>query len=145
MVAQFSISDVSLLALQPDATRLVVLRDDDHLLRRFGQVEARQLPAGAQTPYTLRSEADEVWACLQGAVVFQLIDLRQGSPSERQEVEIELQADQPHALLIPFGVAYALATEAPAHLLRLATHADGTHADDREIPAKDLKPSLPEA
>jgi dTDP-4-dehydrorhamnose 3,5-epimerase-like enzyme len=133
MTSKFLIRDVHLLLLKAENGRLVVLRDNDHLLRRFGQVEVCSLPAGSIMEFTVRAEADEVWAPVEGKAEFTLVDTRAGSPSENQSVTVVADARTPQALLVPFGVAYSIVSESGARLLRIATHADNVHADDQTL------------
>ena len=132
------IPDVNLLDLKWDGDRLVFLREDDHLLRRFGQVEVRRIKKGQITPFSCREVADEIWAVFSGQVVFTLIDKREKSPSENQTVEFFLDEGSPQALLVPFGVAYAIQTEQDSQLIRLTTHLDGTHPGDKTFPFEEL-------
>lgn len=113
-------------------SRVVVLKDQDHLLRRFGQLEVRRLAAGEQTPFTYRDQADEFWYVLEGNLSVTLVDKRVESPSEGKRMEIELSGDEESVLLVPFGVAYSLEGQTNAVLIRVATHADGTHPKDSE-------------
>jgi|GEM_PF-2589791 len=145
MSSGFPISDLHLLPLRLDEGQLALLRRDDHLLRRFGQVEVRRFEAGVQSPFKLRAVADEVWVPLHGVAQFTLIDLRPSSPSENQSFQVALDAAQPQALLVPFGVACSIATQGGAELLCLATHADGDHAEDRVINREDLQGLLPDS
>ena len=114
-------------------TKFHVLRDDDHLLRRFGQVQAiRKLPGRSET-LCLREVADDVWALIEGEVEFAWHDLRQDSPS--QDHWHHLRTKTPTLVLAPFGVAFGCrALEDPTLLIRLSTHAEGEHSGDREIP-----------
>jgi dTDP-4-dehydrorhamnose 3,5-epimerase len=145
MASEFLIHDVHLLPLKSDGNRLVVLRDDDHLLRRFGQAEVRLLAAGSRTDFVIRAEADEVWAPLEGRAEFTLVDTRPGSPSENQSVIVVADAQTPQALLIPFGVAYSIVAESGARLLRIATHEDGAHPEDQLRPYGSFKLTTAEA
>ena len=127
----FQIHDLHIHALKTQEAGKIILRDDDHLLRRFGQAELRTLLAGTQTEFTQRVAADELWTVLGGAVSFDLIDQRPSSPSFNKTDALSFTASANQALLIPFGVAYALKTEKDSLLLRLATHTDGTHPEDQ--------------
>ena len=55
--SKFSIPDVYCLDLTQEDNRLILLRDSDHLLRRFGQVEIRELKAGEKTQFLYREAA----------------------------------------------------------------------------------------
>ncbi|MCJ7825038.1 MAG: hypothetical protein MUP44_09080 [Anaerolineales bacterium] len=114
-------------------TKFNVLRDDDHLLRRFGQVQGIRKSPGRNETLCLREVADEVWALIEGQVEFTWHDLRQDSPSQDQWHH--LRTGTPTLVLAPFGVAFGCrALEDPAFLIRLSTHAEGEHSGDREIP-----------
>ncbi len=136
------IPDVHLLVLKFESGRLIALRDDDHLLRRFGQAEVRRFSAGEQTHFTLRAVADEIWAPAEGAAEFILVDRRGQSPSKDKVVQIRLTANKPQSLLIPFGVAYSIRAESEALLLRLATHVDGAHSEDESFSADEFSALL---
>ncbi len=133
----FPISDVVLLPLEKsDRDGLVLLSENHHILRRFGQLEIRRLTAGPVTSFTRRAIADEVWIPLDGEITFLLQDQRPASPSAEQTMEITIHAGQPQALLIPFGVAFAVKVETPSQTIRLTTHADD--AGDETQPAESL-------
>lgn len=132
------IPDMHLFSLERANGRLQILRRNQHLLRRFGLLELLELGAGDKTDFTLRGDADEICVPIEGRLSATLVDRRAKSPSSGLQVDIELDADQPHGLLIPFGVAHAFTAHTRARLLRLATHADGDHPDDQTLPAADL-------
>jgi dTDP-4-dehydrorhamnose 3,5-epimerase-like enzyme len=110
-----------------------VLQVEDHLLRRFGQVQViRKSPGRSETLY-LREVADEVWAIIEGQVEFAWHDLRQDSPSRGHWHH--LHTENPTLVLAPFGVAFGCrALEEPALLIRLSSHTEGIHSGDREMP-----------
>jgi dTDP-4-dehydrorhamnose 3,5-epimerase-like enzyme len=114
-------------------TKFHVLRADDHILRRFGQVQVfRKSPRRSET-LCLREVADEVWALIEGKVEFTWHDLRQDSPTH--DNRHRLRTETPTLVLAPFGVAFGCrALEDTALLIRLSTHAEGAHSGDREIP-----------
>ncbi len=60
-------------------TKFHVLSDQDHLLRRFGQVQVIRKSPGRSETLCLREVADEVWALIEGQVEFTWYDLRQDS------------------------------------------------------------------
>ena len=116
----------------PNATRLIALRDTDHLLRRFGQAEVVQAQPGPKTQLRSREIADEVWALIEGKVEFVWHDLRQDSPTyDRWH---HLICDKPTLVLVPFGVSFGYqALGGSASMLRLTTHPDGVHDGDQEL------------
>ena len=63
-----SIPDVYCFDLVQEGNHLVLLRDSDHLLRRFGQIEIRELRAGEKSQFVLRISADEIWSVTQGEI-----------------------------------------------------------------------------
>lgn len=114
-------------------TKFHVLRDEDHLLRRFGQVQVIRKSPGRHETLCLREVADEVWALIEGKVEFAWHDLRQDSPTK--DHWHHLRTETPTLILAPFGVAFGCrAMDNPALLIRLGTHAEGAHSGDREIP-----------
>ncbi len=114
-------------------TRWTALQDGDHLLRRFGLAELVRAQSGAKPSLQVRSVADEVWALIEGQVEFRWHDLREDSPTQGEEHRIT--CSEPTLVLAPFGVAFGFrALEGSALLLRLATHAEGTHDGDQQLP-----------
>lgn len=142
MNSPHSIPDVFLLDLMRVNDRLIVLRDEDLLLRRFGQVEIRKLVSGEITPFTFREVADEVWSVIKGKATLVLIDRRGGSPSKNQVMEVHLLGERPQAVLVPFGVAYAITALKNVHLVRITTHPDGIHPGDETFPRKEFSKLL---
>jgi dTDP-4-dehydrorhamnose 3,5-epimerase-like enzyme len=113
-------------------TRWLAIRDRDHLLRRFGMAEVVRVEPNTRSTLRIRSVADEVWILIEGKVNFFWLDQREGSPTLNHQHH--LIPDQPTLVLVPFGVAFGYSTmDAPALLLRIATHADGEHEGDYEI------------
>ena len=116
---------------------LSLLRFDDHLLRRLGQVDAVRKSPGDLTNLSMRVVADEIWILLEGRAYCRCHDLRAESPSKDTTVEFELEA--PARALIPFGVAFGWrALAKPALMLRVSTHQDGDHPQDQIIPLEDI-------
>ena len=145
MEPKLPIGDVQLLDLEWENGRLVLLKADDHMLRRFGQVEVRTFGDICVTPFVQRAVADEIWVPMSGKSLLHLIDRRAVSPDKDKYFRAALDAAQPQALLVPFGVAYAIENEQGATLIRLSTHADGKHPDDEIIPFEALSHLLVEA
>lgn len=137
MPSEYPIRDVLLFPLKEQPGKLVLLSNRDHLLRRFGQLALLDLTAGSAPPSTVRAEADRFYFVISGSVGFSLVDLRQHSPSRGQPVELALRADDPHGVLVPFGVACALTADAAARVVELSTHSED-HPMDRDVPAGEL-------
>lgn len=134
-----SIPDVYCFDLVQEGNHLVLLRDSDHLLRRFGQIEIRELRAGEKSQFVLRISADEIWSVTQGEIDLHLIDKRADSPSENQTMKLTLSEVQPQAVLIPFGVAYGFSAMKQSQLIRITTHVDGTHPEDKIFPPEEFE------
>jgi len=139
VIPPYDIPDVYVLDLERIEGRLVLLRDDHHLLRRFGQVEHINLEEGQETNFVLRAVADEIWSVIGGEVTLTLVDKRDDSPSENKFVNISLSASRSQSVLIPFGVAYSFEVGGKkAQMIRLTTHTDGTHPGDQMFPASEF-------
>lgn len=112
-------------------TRL--LSFDDHILRRFGQLDLLRKEPNDLNELSVRVVADEVWFLIEGAARCIGRDLRPGSLSQGQEVAFEIST--PTRVLVPFGVAFGWqAIGSSALMLRCSTHQDGDHSEDRIIP-----------
>ena len=110
-----------------------LLSFDDHLLRRFGLLELVRKDPQDRVELRLRAVADEIWFMLEGQVQCTARDLRQGSPSEGEEMQLKLS--DPTRIMVPFGVAFGwTAIGSSALMLRCSTHEEGEHPDDRVIP-----------
>jgi hypothetical protein len=138
--AQNVIPDVCVLKLERKGERLVILHESHYLLRRFGQVELVALNENHEEPFSLREFADEIWSLVAGEVSLTLVDKRSGSPSENQSMQLKLSETQPQAILIPFGVAYHFKAAQDSRLIRITTHADGLHDEDRTLYQDEIDP-----
>jgi len=130
---QNSIPDVFLFEVERKDGRFILLRDNDHLLRRFGQAEFRELRAGENTPFTLRVVADEIWSVVIGQASLSLIDRREGSPTKNHVMKLTLSGEEPQSVLVPFGVAFAFTAIEDAQMVRLATHRDQEHSQEETL------------
>ncbi len=130
MKPEYPIADMLVFPLKRDLGCLVLMREADHLLRRFGQLELLDLNEGEQTEFTSRAEADRFLFPIRGSATALLIDLREHSPSKGKRAEIRLEAIDLHGLLVPFGVACSLDAKSAAQLVILSTHST-SHPEDR--------------
>ncbi|MEX1071012.1 MAG: dTDP-4-dehydrorhamnose 3,5-epimerase family protein [Anaerolineales bacterium] len=130
MPEMLPISDVHLFPLTVSAGRWKLLSEEDHLLRRFGQLELLDLDASQETDFELRAEADRFLFAINGRARAQLLDLRTSSPSLGERVNISLDTENAQGLLLPFGVACALYAETDSRLIVLSTHSQ-SHPEDR--------------
>jgi hypothetical protein len=124
MPTQFPIADMHLFPLEHSEDGMLLLRNSDHLLRRFGQLDLISLEAGERRKNPAHEEADEIWFVLRGEIKVSMVDKRGGSPSEGKEVQLVIAEDDPHGLLLPFGVACMISSKKGASLLRVSTHSD---------------------
>lgn len=136
-MASLPISDMHVFPLKREDGRLALLGEADHLLRRFGQLEVVDLAAGTQTEYSLRAEADRFVFAIEGECRVQLVDLREVSPTRGARASLALAAKDPHGLLVPFGAACSLQTDAGCRLVTLSTHSQA-HPADRVVPPGEL-------
>lgn len=138
MASDFAIADMRVFPMRVAAGRLVLLREADHLLRRFGQLELLDLAAGTQTEFELRAEADRFLFAIAGRVALRLLDLRDGSPSRGAHVSVQLDESKPRGLLLPFGVACGMLAEMDCRIIILSTHSEA-HPADRLATADELQ------
>ena len=129
MKSTLSISDAVILELARKQGKLTVLKENDHLLRRFGQVDLFQLNDGEKIAVK-RENADEVWSVISGRAVFELEDQRKDSPTHAVVEVVPLMGESPVALLVPFGVACNVTCEVGGSLVRITTHEDGASFGD---------------
>ena len=128
--SEFEISDMVVMDLDWYKGSLTVIKEGDHLLRRFGAVNVVRIePEGSIQVY--RQQADEIWAVLSGYVSLHLQDQRQDSPSQGTEVDLGISQDTPQAVLIPLGVLCKGSSTRGATLLRITTHQDGSQHGDQ--------------
>ncbi|MDA1330438.1 MAG: hypothetical protein O3B43_05175 [Chloroflexi bacterium] len=113
--------------------RLVLLRNSDHLLRRFGKLELIELAEGEKMEVPAVDEADRIYFVSEGEANVALQDERQDSPSAGVRIELFLRAEQPKGLLVPFGVDISIEVPTKTRLIMLSTH------NDEEVSAAQTK------
>ena len=74
--SEFKISDLVVKDLDWRDGILTVIKENDHLLRRFGEMDVVTIEP-SRSLEVFRQQADEVWALLSGQVLFHLEDQRQ--------------------------------------------------------------------
>ncbi|MEN8240761.1 MAG: hypothetical protein ABFS17_02475 [Chloroflexota bacterium] len=124
MADKQSISGVKQFQLTWQEGRMQVLSEDDHLLRRFGQLDLVRLQPDTRLSTHRQQGADEIWVIVSGAVELTLTDMREESPTNQAKMEFSLLEENYQGVLIPFGVKAELSSSDSGMLLRLATHAD---------------------
>lgn len=125
-----SISDVFCIGIERKGHVLTALAENNHLLRRFGQVDYVQLGGQGEGLEIYRQEADEVWVVVEGHARFSLLDRRKDSPTLNVQNIVDLSAEDPQALLVPFGVLCRVSTIMGGKFIRVTTHEDGMFSGD---------------
>jgi len=83
-----------------------VLRDDDDLLKRFGQASFSKSYPGVIKAFHYHERQDDLWFFPVGNAQVVIHDLREGSPTKGETNVFYLGEDNPGLLLIPKGVAH---------------------------------------
>lgn len=83
-----------------------VLRDDDDLLKRFGQASFSKSYPGVIKAFHYHERQDDLWFFPAGNAQVVIHDLRDGSPTKGETEVFYLGEDNPGLLLIPKGVAH---------------------------------------
>jgi len=83
-----------------------VLRDDDNLLKRFGQASFSKSYPGVIKAFHYHERQDDLWFFPVGNAQVVICDLREGSPTKGETNIFYLGEDNPGVLLIPKGVAH---------------------------------------
>lgn len=117
-----------------------VLRDDDNLLRRFGQTSITKTYPGVIKAFHWHQRQDDLWYVVDGMARVVLYDQRPDSPSEGETQVIYAGEDNPVLIVIPQGVAhgYQVLGNKPVVLFYHTTESYDPQAPDEErIPFDD--------
>jgi dTDP-4-dehydrorhamnose 3,5-epimerase len=117
-----------------------VVREDDHLLRHFGQSAVTKTYPGVIKAFHWHNDQDDVWYVVDGMARVVLHDRRAGSPTEGVTQVVYAGEDNPVVILIPIGVAhgYQVLGNKPVVLFYHVTQAyDPAHPDEQRIPFDD--------
>lgn len=131
-----AIPDCILMPLSTDSDSWVLLSEEQHLLRRFGEVEL--VSGGQRMTYRARSRADEILIAISGHCSVELVDIRRDSPTRTVHEAVMLAAEVHKSLLIPNGVAYRIRGEQNCRLVRITTHANQGTDSAFEIPEAEI-------
>lgn len=119
-----------------------VLRDDDGLLKKFGQTNFTVAYLGAIKAFHYHKKQDDLWFMATGKAIVVLHDLRDDSPT-KGETQIIMAGEGDYKLiLIPVGVAhgYKVLSEEPVLLFYHTTKSYNSASPDEErIPFDDPK------
>ncbi len=83
-----------------------ILRDDDGLLRRFGQTSMTKTYPGVIKAFHWHKKQDDLWYVADGMARVVLYDQREESPTYGETQVIYAGEDNPVLILIPVGVAH---------------------------------------
>ncbi|GAB6172817.1 dTDP-4-dehydrorhamnose 3,5-epimerase family protein [Paradesulfitobacterium aromaticivorans] len=100
-----------------------ILRDDDELLKRFGQASLSKSYPGVIKAFHYHERQDDLWFFPCGNAQVVLYDLRADSPTHGETNTFYLGEDNPGLLVIPKGVAhgYRVLGEEPAIIVYFTT------------------------
>lgn len=107
-----------------------ILRDDDDLLKRFGQASLSKTYPGVIKAFHYHQRQDDLWFFPVGNAQVVLHDLRKNTSTKGRTDVFYLGEDNPGLLLIPKGVAhgYRVLGQEPAVIVYFTT--ESYHSED---------------
>ena len=117
-----------------------VLREDDHLLRRFGQTSFTKTYPGVIKAFHWHADQDDIWYVADGMAQVVLYDRRPDSPTRGLTQVVYAGEDNPVIILIPAGIAhgYQVLGNKPVMLFYHVTQAyDPKNPDEQRLPFDD--------
>ena len=117
-----------------------LLRDDDNLLKRFGQTAITKSYPGVIKAFHWHEDQDDIWYVADGMARVVLYDRWQGSPTAVVTQVIFAGEDNPVSILIPIGIAhgYQVLGSKPVLLFYHVTKSYNPAApDEQRIPFDD--------
>jgi dTDP-4-dehydrorhamnose 3,5-epimerase len=117
-----------------------VLRDDDNLLKRFGQTSFTKTYPGVIKAFHWHNNQDDLWYVADGMVRVVLYDRRPHSPTYRQTQVVYAGEDNPMLILIPTGIAHGyqvLGTKPVLLFYHTTSSYDPANPDEERIPFDD--------
>ena len=117
-----------------------VLRDDDGLLKRFGQSTFTVAYKDTIKAFHWHEKQDDLWFIASGAAVVVLHDLRESSPSFGITDTVTAGTNHYKLILIPVGVAhgYKVVSDEPVLLFYHTTESyDPINPDEKRIAYND--------
>ncbi len=117
-----------------------VLRDDDGLLKRFGQASFSKSYPGVIKAFHYHELQDDLWFFPSGNAQVVLHDLREDSTTKGETNVFYMGEDDPMLLVIPTGVAhgYRVLGNEPAVIMYFTTMSyDPKNPDEKRIPWDD--------
>lgn len=100
-----------------------ILRDDDELLKRFGQASLSKSYPGVIKAFHYHKRQDDIWFFPVGNAQVVLHDMREDSPTKGETNVFYLGEDNPQVVVIPTGVAhgYRVLGNTPAVIVYFTT------------------------
>ena len=117
-----------------------VVREDEHLLRHFGQSSVTKTYPGVIKAFHWHNDQDDLWYGVDGMARVVLYDRRAGSPTEGVTQVVYAGEDSPVVILIPAGVAHGyqvLGTKPVVLFYHVTRNYDPAHPDEQRIPFDD--------
>ncbi|MBI3241699.1 MAG: dTDP-4-dehydrorhamnose 3,5-epimerase family protein [Chloroflexi bacterium] len=117
-----------------------ILREDDNLLRHFGQTSITKTYPGVIKAFHWHNHQDDIWYVASGMARVVLHDRREGSPTKGVTQVVYAGEDNPVIILIPIGIAhgYQVLGNQPVILFYHVTKAyDPKNPDEERIPWDD--------
>jgi|SRR3972149_4656953 len=111
-----------------------ILRDDDQLLKRFGQSSVTMTYPGIIKAFHWHKRQDDLWYVAKGMAKVVLHDLRPGSPTKGETQVIYAGDQNPVLIVIPVGVVhgYQVLGNEPVILFYHVTESYRPDAPDEE-------------
>jgi dTDP-4-dehydrorhamnose 3,5-epimerase len=113
-----------------------ILRDDDKLLKRFGQASMSMSYPGVIKAFHYHERQDDLWFFPVGNAQVVLYDLRENSPTKGETNVFCMGETNPGLLLIPVGVAhgYRVLGQTPAVITYYTTESyDPANPDEKRL------------
>ncbi len=113
-----------------------ILRDDDELLKRFGQASLSLSYPGVIKAFHYHKKQDDLWFFPKGNAQVVLHDMREDSPTKGQTDVFYMGENNPILLVIPKGVAhgYRVLGNEPAVITYFTTESyDSKNPDEYRI------------
>lgn len=107
-----------------------ILRDDDHLLRRFGQASLSMSYPGVIKAFHYHERQDDLWFFPVGSAQVVLYDLRPDSPTQGITQVLYPGQDNPILIVIPVGVAHGYRVLGSTPLMILYFTTESYRADN---------------
>ena len=113
-----------------------ILRDDDELLKRFGQASLSKSYPGVIKAFHYHKRQDDIWIFPVGNAQVVLHDMREDSPTKGATNVFYLGEDNPQIVVIPVGVAhgYRVLGNTPAVIVYFTTESyDPKNPDEYRV------------